>query len=156
IIEVFATPPNVAPGTQNGYDAAVTGAVYHLDLFLPAGNHAIIIKTQGNTNLLMNNNLTNNPYPNDYSNFIALTGNSAATEGGDEQTHYYFLYDMQLRTTECMSEKGAVVATVATKPTVSRTGNTLTSSSATGNQWFFNGSPIAGATSQNHVATQSG
>lgn len=156
IIEVFATTPNVAPGTQNGYDAADTGAVYHLDLFLPAGNHAIIIKTQGNTNLFRNNNLTGNPYPFGISNFITLTGNSAATEGGDEQTHYYFLYDMQLRTTECMSEKGAVVATVATKPTVSRTGNTLTSSSATGNQWFFNGSPIAGATSQNHVATQSG
>ncbi len=33
---------------------------------------------------------------------------------------------------------------------------TLTSSSATGNQWYLNGNPIGGATSQTYVATASG
>jgi hypothetical protein len=33
---------------------------------------------------------------------------------------------------------------------------TLTSSSATGNQWFLNGNPIGGETNQNYIATTSG
>src|SRR5204862_4648772 len=33
---------------------------------------------------------------------------------------------------------------------------TLTSSGATGNQWYLNGNPIGGATNQNYVATASG
>ncbi|MDA0987503.1 MAG: S8 family serine peptidase [Bacteroidetes bacterium] len=41
-------------------------------------------------------------------------------------------------------------------PTVSVNGNQLTSSSATGNQWYFNGSIISGTTGQTYNATQSG
>lgn len=41
-------------------------------------------------------------------------------------------------------------------PTITLAGSTLTSSSASGNQWFLNGSPITGATSQNYTATTSG
>ena len=35
-------------------------------------------------------------------------------------------------------------------PTITETGNTLTSSALNGNQWLFNGSPIAGATARNY------
>jgi len=41
-------------------------------------------------------------------------------------------------------------------PTISASGNTLTSSSATGNQWYLNGTIINGATNQSYTATQSG
>lgn len=52
----------------------------------------------------------------------------------------------------------AVVVTVKEPqaPTISRDGNTLYSSVATGNQWLLNGSPIAGATQQSFTARQSG
>jgi len=40
--------------------------------------------------------------------------------------------------------------------TISQNANVLTSSSSTGNQWYLNGSMIAGATSQNYTATQNG
>lgn len=41
-------------------------------------------------------------------------------------------------------------------PTISVNGNVLTSSSATGNQWYLNNNPIPGATQQNYTAQQSG
>lgn len=41
-------------------------------------------------------------------------------------------------------------------PVVVQTGNVLTSSSSTGNQWFLNGNPITGATGQAYYATTSG
>ena len=43
-----------------------------------------------------------------------------------------------------------------TKPTISRNGIVLTSSSATNNQWYLNGNPIAGASSQTYTATDIG
>jgi hypothetical protein len=41
-------------------------------------------------------------------------------------------------------------------PVVTNTGTTLQSSAATGNQWYFQGAPIMGATGQTYVATQDG
>ena len=49
-----------------------------------------------------------------------------------------------------------VVNSFPSIPTITQNWNTLTSSSATGNQWFLNGSPIAGATNQNLAITQVG
>ena len=42
------------------------------------------------------------------------------------------------------------------QPTFTNTSGTLTSSSATGNQWLLNGAPISGANNMMHVVTQSG
>jgi hypothetical protein len=41
-------------------------------------------------------------------------------------------------------------------PTITQAGNTLTSSAASGNQWHFNGTAIAGATSQSYTYTTGG
>ncbi len=56
---------------------------------------------------------------------------------------------------------GSAVSTVTVTaipptPTITQNGNTLTSSSATGNQWYLNGLVISGATGQTYTATQSG
>ncbi len=41
-------------------------------------------------------------------------------------------------------------------PTITQSGTTLTSSSATGNQWYLNGTIITGATNQTYTATATG
>jgi hypothetical protein len=48
------------------------------------------------------------------------------------------------------------VTTVSAAPTISQNGYVLTSSSATGNQWYLNGVEIVGATSQTYTVTQNG
>ncbi len=49
-----------------------------------------------------------------------------------------------------------VVNPIPPTPTISVSGTTLTSSSATGNQWYLNGVLIAGATNQNYTFTSNG
>lgn len=41
-------------------------------------------------------------------------------------------------------------------PTIAQVGNTLTSSAATGNQWYLNGNPLQGATGQTYTYTTGG
>lgn len=50
----------------------------------------------------------------------------------------------------------ATVDPVPPTPVVTNLGTTLQSNVSTGNQWFFEGTLITGATSQNYVATQDG
>ncbi|RNI32035.1 choice-of-anchor D domain-containing protein [Rufibacter immobilis] len=47
-------------------------------------------------------------------------------------------------------------STVPAKPTISRNGNVLSSNVAVGNQWYFNGTALAGATQKDYMATQNG
>jgi len=157
VIDVYPTTPNTGSGTQAGYDAADTGAVYQINLSLPAGStYAIITRVIGTANLFRNNNVTGSPYPMGVPGLFTLTGNSAGTEGGTLQNYYYFLYDMKLRSNACPSIPATVVASVATPPTITQAGNTLTSSSTTGNQWLLNGQVLGGEVAQSYTAIQSG
>ena len=49
-----------------------------------------------------------------------------------------------------------VVDAMPATPTISQSGNVLTSSAATGNQWYLNGILIVGATAQNYTFTTNG
>jgi hypothetical protein len=41
-------------------------------------------------------------------------------------------------------------------PVVTSNGDTLSSSASAGNQWYFEGNPVSGATGQTHIATLTG
>lgn len=58
----------------------------------------------------------------------------------------------------CASIKTTTVTVgpIPTTPTITQIGTVLSSSSATGNQWYLNGSIIVGATSQTYTTTQDG
>jgi len=49
-----------------------------------------------------------------------------------------------------------IVGSYPAAPTITQLGQVLTSSAATGNQWYLNGSPIVGATGQTYTVTADG
>jgi len=73
-------------------------------------------------------------------------------------TFYYFFYNWEV-TSGCSSNRIPVTGVVLNAPAVpviTPFGNQLSSSATSGNQWYLNGSPIAGANGQIYAAFQSG
>jgi len=71
---------------------------------------------------------------------------------------YLFFYNWEFETMPCLSLRTPVDAYIwnISTPTISGVGNILSSSSATGNQWYLNGSLILGATTQDYTVLQNG
>lgn len=68
-------------------------------------------------------------------------------------------YTVTVTSGTCSATSGATTVSLnptPARPTITRTGNTLTSSSATGNQWYLNGTMLAGATNQTLNLTANG
>ncbi len=151
-IDVYAT----------GNSTTDPGAVFYLNLPVPnAGNHAIIMQFQNGATLYMNTGITTSSYPFSIPNIISITGNSATnrsdtTDINYYQRFYYYMYDIEVKLSGCASPRVAVVATNAVAPVITQNGNIFTSNSTTGNQWYLNGSTIAGATAQTFAATSAG
>jgi hypothetical protein len=87
---------------------------------------------------------------------VATNASSVVWQGGQTGTSASFgptvttVYSYTVFTGACMSTGTATmnVSAPPPTPTFSQLGNTLTSSSATGYQWYLNGSPIPGETGQ--------
>lgn len=158
-IDVYATAPTTpVMGAQNN-DPADQGAIYYLGLDFPtAADYYLVIQCENGASIFRNNNITTNPYPYTISGIVSLTGNSATLAGDPDyyQKFYYFLYDATIRLNACPSARVAIVPTTIAPPVITITGNVLSSSAATGNQWLLGGTPIPGATGQTYTATASG
>jgi hypothetical protein len=157
---IASTTLNVFP-TSTGPDDP--GAVFALNFSVTdPGDHIIIIRCLEGATIYRNNAVTGNPYPFALPGVFSITGNSAvdpATTNPDPnyfQRFYYFFYDMSIKVSGCPSSRVSVVAGTSVTPVVTLNGSTLTSSVATGNQWYLNSNPIAGATNQTYTATASG
>lgn len=161
-INAYATTPTPQAGAVNGNNAADTGAVFYLNLPVPtAGNHVIIIDCQNQATIFRNAGITSNPYPFAASNVFSITGNSATNTADTTATNYfqqfyYFFYNLKVRTANCPSARVPVVATTAAAPVISLSSNILSSTLASGNQWYVNDTLIAGATGQTYTATKAG
>lgn len=158
-INVYATDPTPQAGLQNGNDPADLGAVFLLNLpVIPTGDHAIIVECLDGATIFRNNNIATNPYPYSIPGIFSITGNSAVQAGDANfyQKFYYFFYNMKIGLAECASPRTAIVATIATAPTITASGNTFSSSAAVSYEWYRNNSSIPGATAQSYTATQSG
>src|SRR6202521_3359997 len=101
------------------------------------------------------------------SSFFTTSGASLCQFNGFRYLKYEALLSTTDRTvtptlsdvTVCFDDNAAAMPTITPGgPTTFCAGGsvTLTSSSASGNQWYLNGNPIGGATNQTYIATASG
>ena len=92
---------------------------------------------------------------------MASPSGAVTITNGTLTNYYYFFYNWSI-TIGCSSPRIPVIATVnplPATPTITKggqSGQELTSSAATGNQWYLNGTVITGATGQTYQATTNG
>ena len=117
-IDVYTTSSTSSAAARN-YDPSDSGAVFNINLPIPAGSHVImdtivnasVDKTAiANATIFRNNNVTGNPYPFTIPNVISITGNSATSTSNPSQYqgYYYYLYNMKMQTEDCESARSAV------------------------------------------------
>jgi hypothetical protein len=150
-VDLLTTSTSPGGGNQAN-DPNDNGAIYQLNIPLPAGDNVIIIQTVGNANVFRNDNVTGNPYPFSIPGLISFTGNNAS----NFQNFYFYLYDMKVKTVDCISPKATVLAPTAPTPIVTQVGDSLVSSIDNGNQWYLNNNFIPGATAKKYKPTTSG
>ena len=143
--------------TPNG----ATGQVYPLNLELPeAGDYTVSIEYQNGASIFRNNQGVSG-YPFKLGDVFSITGNTATDPNGVNvnyyQGFYYYFYDLAVRSAGCSNtQRTAVTTSSLAAPTITKNGTVLTSNAASGNQWFLNGTSIAGANATTYNATQIG
>ena len=163
-IHVFATSPNPTYGAVTGADPSDTGAVFYLNIPLPAGNHYIIVQSLDSASLFRNNAVTSSPYPIGSTSLFAWVGNGVGAGGpgigvaGEYQKYYYFFYTAKFKTGDCAytGPRTAVTLSTVAAPQITQNGDSLISSATAGNQWYLNGLVISGATDPIYQASKEG
>ncbi len=152
-IDVYCTKPTPVNGTYAGNDLTDTGAVFYINLLLPAGNHSIIVSTS-NATIYRTNGLDLGQYPFGNSQF-KITGNSASLSNSSDtnyyKPYYYYLYNMKLKTEDCIGDRLPIKIVTSPSPLITITNDSLLSNISAGNQWYFNGTEIIGATTASYL-----
>ena len=154
-INAVATTSNPSAGAKDD-DPADQGQVYNLNLLLPAAGSYTIGVTYDNTATIYRSNAGVSGYPFKIGDVFSVIGNTAtlASDTGYYKNFYYYFYNMQLKSPGCASAFRQAVT--VSRPVVTQSGTTLSSSAAANNQWYLNGNPIDGATGQTYSPLKSG
>ncbi len=152
-LNVPASSPSPTPGPST-YVAGDTGRIYALNLNIPQAGDYIVIFRSDSASIFRNNGAPDPTYPLGPNHIISFTGNSAmpttANPNANFQNYFYFFYNMQVSSTDCMSAATLVNVTTNSKPTITQSGDSLISSVGSGYQWYMNDSLINGATKQSY------
>lgn len=142
-VKVTATRSTPVDGPAED-DLADQGQVYTLNLKIPvAGNYSIHASYEDGATIFRNNTVPRSIYPlSSQLDVFNIIGNDAT----GPHAYYYYFYDLKVKAFGCLANQRAEVP--LTTVSISKTGNSLVSSSAMGNQWYLNGAKIDGATSQ--------
>ncbi|HEX3387295.1 MAG TPA: T9SS type A sorting domain-containing protein, partial [Mucilaginibacter sp.] len=154
-IDAVATRSNPQKGTQTD-DPNDKGQVYNLNLMLPSAGTYSISTVYDDVATIYRNNGGVTGYPFKLGDVFSIVSNTAtsSTDTAYYKNFYYYLYDIHLISPGCASVSRQAVT--LTKPTITQNGTALSSNFATGNQWYLEGKPISGATSQTFTPLQSG
>ncbi len=148
-LNIPASSPSPTTGASP-FVAGDTGRIYALNLNIPQAGDYIIISKCDSASLFRNNAATDPTYPLGPNRVISFTGNSVSTASGNYQNYFYFFYNMQVKSTDCMSNATMINVSSNNKPTIAQSGDSLISSVGTGYQWYMNDSLIQGATNQSY------
>jgi len=159
-----ATNPNPKPGVVVGNTTDDPGAIFYLNIPVSTpGDHILILQCLSgdgrvdSASVFRNNQITTtNTYPIVVPGVMSINGNSATTGGSQPSQFYYYFYDMRIRTASCPSARTAIVANTPTNPLITQQADSLVSSIASGNQWYYNDTLISGAINPSYRPTKSG
>ncbi|WP_295675757.1 T9SS type A sorting domain-containing protein, partial [uncultured Mucilaginibacter sp.] len=154
-INAVATRTNPAAGPQAD-DLNDQGAVYPLNLLLPAAGAYTLTAVFDNTATIYRSNTGVSGYPFKIGNVFSIDGNNAVsgTDTAYYKNFYYYFYDLKLQSPGCAAQARQAVS--LTQPVISLNGTALTSNFLAGNQWYIDGKAIDGATGQTYSPTKSG
>jgi Subtilase family/GEVED domain/Secretion system C-terminal sorting domain len=152
-LNIPASSPKPAIGASP-FVVGDTGRIYALNLNIPKAGDYIIITKCDSASLFRNNAATDPTYPLGPSRLISFTGNSVAAASGNYQNYFYFFYNTQVSTPDCMSSPSLINLTTNSKPTITQSGDSLICSAGSGYQWYINDSLIVGATKQSYKPTR--
>lgn len=153
---------NITARTNVIGDLLATNDAFSKSVINTGGAGTPTITTSGSPNLcpggsvmLTANTTAVNPTYAWFINGSAIPNANAATFNASAVGSYH----VTVTSAGCSATSPATSVTLSSTPptpTVTRTGNTLNSSSATGNQWYKNGTIITGATNQTYNLTSNG
>ena len=148
-LNIPASNPNPTIGPSTNF-AGDTGRIYALNLKIPKAGDYIIISKCDSATLFRNNAASDPTYPLGPNKLISYTGNSVGASSGNFQNYFYFFYNMQVSTGECLSAASLFNTSVSGKPVITQKGDSLISSIGSTYQWYMNDSLIQGALTQSY------
>jgi len=148
-LNIPSSNPNPTMGLSTN-SAGDTGRIYALNLKIPKAGDYIIISKCDSATIFRNNTATDPTYPLGPNRLISFTGNSVGASSGNYQNYFYFFYNMQVSTSDCLSATSVINTSINVKPTIKQSGDSLISSTGSTYQWYMNDSLIQGATKQSY------
>ncbi|MCX8480479.1 MAG: S8 family serine peptidase, partial [Sediminibacterium sp.] len=156
VVSSSSTPQSAVGNVDPSIDLTDTGRYYQVNLNIPtAGTYWLIAICSNGANLFRNNNITGLTYPIGPANLMNMISNSANSD-----KFYYYFYDMNVTTNECVSEKSTITTQSPPIPKISFSDDTMYSDLSGKLTWYLDDNLLDSATAHQNenyiIPTKSG